>query len=105
MPGDHDIHVVLVYVSRAFGIYSYIRNYKFTVRSTQALTITAGRPLQLQIVAHEKGGPTTSLEERPAIRFVVGTEGSAEGVERRHLGMQHTRYCFSCPRLPRRPFG
>ncbi len=79
-PGGHDIHVVLVYVSRAFGIYSYTRNYKFTVRSTQALSITAGRPLQLQIVAYEKGGPMTPIEERPAIRFfVVGQAGSAEG--------------------------
>ena len=53
-----------------YGVFSYLRGYKFEVRSSHSFTAVEGKTINLQAVAYEKGGVTTPLEERPAIRYV-----------------------------------
>ncbi len=69
-PGDHTVQVLLEYQGNGYGIFSYLKGYKFEVRSSRSFTAIEGKTLQLRIVGYEQGGPTTPLEERPAIRFV-----------------------------------
>jgi hypothetical protein len=50
-------------------VFSYLRGYHFDVKASHSFTITEGKGIQLDAVAWEKGGVTTPLEQRPALRF------------------------------------
>lgn len=69
-PGDHTLQVLINLQGNGYGVFSYLRGYKFEVRSSHSFTAVEGKTLNLQAVAYEKGGVTTPLEERPAIRYV-----------------------------------
>jgi len=81
-PGDHTVQVLLEYQGNGYGIFSYLKGYKFEVRSSRSFTAIEGKTIQLRVVGFEQGGPTTPLEERPAVRYVekvqvgVGAGGS-----------------------------
>jgi hypothetical protein len=68
-PGDHTVQVLLEYQGNGYGIFSYLKGYKFEVRSTRSFTAIEGKTIILTIVGYEQGGPTTPLEERPAIKY------------------------------------
>ncbi|MHC4224843.1 MAG: hypothetical protein ACYSUN_12695 [Planctomycetota bacterium] len=70
MPGDHTLSVVLHYRGHGYGIFSYLKGYSFKVRSSRTFTVGEGKAVKLEIVGYEKGGVTTPLEERPAVRYV-----------------------------------
>ncbi|MEO7097350.1 MAG: hypothetical protein ABI175_29080 [Polyangiales bacterium] len=69
-PGDHTLQVLLEYQGNGYGIFSYLKGYKFEVRSSRSFTAIEGKTLQLRVVGYEQGGPTTPLEERPAVMYV-----------------------------------
>ncbi|XYH94467.1 hypothetical protein ACMHYB_42540 [Sorangium sp. So ce1128] len=69
-PGDHTLQVLVNLQGNGYGVFSYLRGYRFEVRSSHSFTAVEGKTINLQAVAFEKGGVTTPLEERPAIRFV-----------------------------------
>jgi hypothetical protein len=68
-PGDHTLQVLLQLQGNGYGVFSYLRGYRFEVRSSHSFTAVEGKTTQLQAIAYEKGGVTTPLEERPAIRY------------------------------------
>jgi hypothetical protein len=68
-PGDHTIQVALTYQGNGFGVFSYLRGYKFEVKSSHAFTALEGKTLQVTATAFEKGGATTPLEQRPSIEW------------------------------------
>jgi hypothetical protein len=70
MPGDHTVSVVLLYQGHGYGIFSYLKGYSFKTRSSRTFTVSEGKAIKLDIVGYEKGGVTTPLEERPAVRFI-----------------------------------
>lgn len=72
-PGDHTFQVLLNLQGNGYGVFSYLRGYKFEVRSSHSFTAVEGKTINLQAVAYEKGGVTTPLEERPAVRYVEKT--------------------------------
>jgi hypothetical protein len=76
-PGDHTLQVVLKLRGHGYGVFSYLRGYKFNVPSTHSFTVTEGKAIKLEAVVWEKGDVTTPLEERPAIRWqhTVGSIG------------------------------
>lgn len=84
-PGDHTLQIVLRLRGHGYGVFSYLRGYKFQVPSSHTFTITEGKTLKLDVVAWEKGDVTTALEQRPSIRYVenlragVTGEGAAPG--------------------------
>ena len=51
------------------GVFSYLRGYSFEVKSTHSFKVPAGKTLRLNIVAWERGGATTPLDQRPTLRF------------------------------------
>jgi hypothetical protein len=69
-PGDHTLQVLVNLQGNGYGVFSYLRGYRFEVRSSHSFTAVEGKTIQLQAIAYEKGGVTTPLEERPAIRYV-----------------------------------
>jgi hypothetical protein len=76
-PGDHTLQVVLKLRGHGYGVFSYLRGYKFNVPSTHSFTVTEGKSIKLEAVVWEKGDVTTPLEQRPAIRWqhTVGSIG------------------------------
>jgi hypothetical protein len=66
-PGDHTIQVALTLQGNGFGVFSYLRSYKFEVKESHAFTAIEGKQLTITATAFEKGGPTTPLDQRPGI--------------------------------------
>jgi hypothetical protein len=78
-PGDHTLQVVLKLRGHGYGVFSYLRGYKFNVPATHSFTVTEGKAIKLEAVVWEKGDVTTPLEERPAIRWqqTLGSSGAS----------------------------
>ena len=72
-PGDHTMQVLIEYQGNGYGIFSYLKGYKFEVRSSRSFTAIEGKTIQLRVIGYEQGGPTTPIEEKPAVRFVEKT--------------------------------
>jgi len=75
-PGDHTLQVVLKLRGHGYGVFSYLRGYKFNVPATHSFTVTEGKAIKLDAVVWEKGDVTTPLEERPAIRWQQNVSSS-----------------------------
>jgi hypothetical protein len=74
-PGDHTLQIKLEYQGNGYGIFSYLKGYKFEVTSSRSFTALEGKTIRLTVIGYEQGGPTTPLEEKPAVRFVEKTTG------------------------------
>jgi hypothetical protein len=70
-PGNHTLSVMIVYRGNGFGVFEYLKNYKFTVRSSHTFTVSEGKLTDITVVGFEKGGATTPMEKRPALDFKV----------------------------------
>ncbi len=77
-PGDHTMQVMLKLRGHGYGVFSYLRGYKFEVKSAHSFTVTEGKTIELRVVLWEKGGVTTPLEQRPAIRYVEKLRSGAD---------------------------
>jgi hypothetical protein len=69
VPGEHTLSVNLEYRGHGFGVFAYLRGYRFQVRANYAFTVPEGRQIILRVTGFEDGGPSVPLEDRPAIRF------------------------------------
>ena len=72
-PGNHQISVYLEYRGNGFGIFSYLNEYKFKIKSGYTFTAEEGRVTSVRVVGFEKGGITTELTERPTVRYDIET--------------------------------
>jgi hypothetical protein len=68
-PGDHTVQVALNFQGNGYGVFTYLRGYKFEVKSAHSFTAVDGKTLSLVATALEKGGVTTPLEQRPTIEW------------------------------------
>jgi hypothetical protein len=68
-PGDHTIQVALTFQGNGYGVFSYLRGYKFEVKSSHAFTAVEGKTITVTATSFEKGGVTTPLEQRPTIEW------------------------------------
>ncbi|HSN82952.1 MAG TPA: hypothetical protein VLS88_10270 [Polyangiales bacterium] len=73
-PGEHTLTVNLEYRGHGYGVFAYLKGYRFNVRSMYTFTVPEGRVSTVHVVGYEKGGPATPLEERPAIRYIERVE-------------------------------
>jgi hypothetical protein len=71
VPGNHNLSVNLVYRGSGFGVFSYLKGYKFRIKSSYAFTAEEGKVTTVKVVGYEKGGITTDLQDRPAVRYDV----------------------------------
>jgi len=72
-PGNHQISVYLEYRGNGFGIFSYLNDYKFKIKSSYTFTAEEGRITSVRVVGFEKGGITTELTDRPTVRYDIET--------------------------------
>jgi hypothetical protein len=79
VPGNHTISVQMVFRGHGYGIFSYLRGYKFTVRSSHTFTAGEGRQNVITVKAYEKGNITTELKDRPAVKFEVNLYSAGKG--------------------------
>lgn len=66
-PGDHTLSVELVFQGSGYGVFSYLKGYRYNVKSTHAFSVGQGKPVTLDVTAYERGDATTPLDQRPAI--------------------------------------
>ena len=85
-PGDHTVQVILNFQGNGYGVFTYLRGYKFEVKSAHSFTAVEGKTLALVATALEKGGVTTPLAQRPTIEWgekiaslAPGGAGSSSG--------------------------
>ena len=78
-PGSHTLTVVLLYQGNGFGVFSYLKGYKFNAKSSQSFVAAESKTTSITVVGYEKGNLTTQLADKPAIDFRVNVTGSAEG--------------------------
>ncbi|MEE2900691.1 MAG: dihydrolipoamide acetyltransferase [Myxococcota bacterium] len=71
VPGNHNLSVNMVYRGSGYGVFSYVKGYSFKIRSSYAFTAEEGKVTSVRIVGYEKGGITTDLKDRPAVRYDV----------------------------------
>jgi hypothetical protein len=68
-PGDHTVQVKLKFQGNGYGVFTYLRGYKFDVQSAHQWTAVEGKTIGLVATALEKGGVTTPLEQRPTVEW------------------------------------
>jgi hypothetical protein len=71
VPGNHQIGVKLTYRGHGYGVFSYLEGYKFKVQSSYTFNAEAGKVTAVKVVGFERGGITTELKDRPAVRYDV----------------------------------
>jgi hypothetical protein len=72
-PGTHTLTVQLIYSGYGYGVFSYLKNYKWNVRSSNSFVAADGKATVVLVVGYEKGGMTTNLDEKPAVDFRIST--------------------------------
>lgn len=78
-PGSHTISVLAQYRGHGYGVFKYLKKYKFTVRSSHTFTASEGKGTSIKVVAFERGGVTTPLDKRPAFDFKVNVIEAGKG--------------------------
>ena len=73
VPGQHQIAVKLVYRGHGYGVFSYLEGYRFKVQSSYTFNAEPGKATTVRVVGFEKGGLTTDLQDRPAVRYDIET--------------------------------
>ncbi|MFH1808425.1 MAG: dihydrolipoamide acetyltransferase [Pseudomonadota bacterium] len=71
VPGNHQITVNLVYKGHGYGVFAYLDGYTFRIKSSYTFKAEEGKETEVKIVAFEKGGFTTELKDRPAVRYDI----------------------------------
>jgi hypothetical protein len=77
VPGEHTLTVNLEYRGHGYGMFNYLKGYRFKVRSTYSFTAPEGKGVTVKFIGYEQGGPATPIEERPAVRFTERVEDAA----------------------------
>lgn len=70
LPGEHTLSVLLVYRGAGYGIFSYLKGYRFKVRSSHKFKVKEGKGVKVKVVGYEKGDEETKMENRPAVKYV-----------------------------------
>ena len=73
VPGNHNIAVYMEYRGNGYGVFSYLQGYTFKIKSSYTFDAEEGKLTTIKIVGYEKGGITTELKDRPAVRYDMKT--------------------------------
>lgn len=72
-PGNHQLSLYIEYAGNGYGVFSYLKDYTFRVKSSQMLIAEEGKLTFVRVVGFEKGNITTELKDRPAVRYEIDT--------------------------------
>ena len=67
--GDHTIGVKLTFQGNGYGVFTYLKSYRWDVPGNHSFTAVEGKTMHIIVTALEKGGVTTPLNERPALQW------------------------------------
>ena len=81
-PGNHTLAIVATYRGHGYGVFEYLSKYTFTARGNQAFIAGEGKLSKIDCRGHEKGGPTTPLEKRPAVDCKVTQVSPEKGSDK-----------------------
>jgi hypothetical protein len=88
-PGNHTMSVRMVFIGNGYGVFSYLKGYRFNVNSSRTFTATEGKQLQLKVVGHEKGNIlTTDMKDRLAVDFRENVIGDKEAAQQKQAQAQ-----------------
>ena len=65
----HVLRAKVVYRGHGYGVFAYMSGYTFPVDADYTVFPKAPAT-EVRMIGYEKGGATTPVEERPALRFV-----------------------------------
>jgi hypothetical protein len=63
--------VQFVYQGYGFGVFSYLKGYKFKASSSHTFVAPDNKATMVLVVGYEKGGMATNMEDKPAVEFRV----------------------------------
>ncbi len=69
MDGVHILTVEFVFRGHGFGVFSYLKGYKYRIRSSYRFKITPGTGTTIRVVPFERGSAFTPLKQRLSIRY------------------------------------
>jgi hypothetical protein len=69
VPGNHQLAVQMVFRGHGFGLFSYLQDYKFKTQSAYTIDAEPGKVITVKVISYEKGGFTSELKDRPAIKY------------------------------------
>lgn len=69
MDGVHILTVEYVFRGHGFGVFSYLRGYKYRIRSSFRFKIVPGTGTTIRVVPFERGSAFTPLKQRLSIRY------------------------------------
>jgi hypothetical protein len=78
-PGDHNITVSAVLQGNGFGVFSYVENYNFSMRSSYAFEAEDEHHASVRVVMDERKGIGRSFIERPQVVYEVQSTRLSEG--------------------------
>jgi len=76
--GSHTLSVVMLYQGNGYGVFSYLKGYKMTVKSSHTFVAGEAKATAITVVGYEKGNMTTNLQDRPAVDFRVNVMAANE---------------------------
>ncbi len=85
-PGDHTLQFLIEYQGNGYGIFSYLKGYKFEIRSSRSFTALEGKTVSIRVIGWEQGGPTTPIEEKPAVRYTEKVTAGVGGMGAKPAG-------------------
>ncbi|MCB1152112.1 MAG: hypothetical protein H6684_00335 [Deltaproteobacteria bacterium] len=69
LPGEHLLVVDTVYRGKGYGVFSYLSQYLFKVKSRYSFTVVEGDVVVLNVTSYDEGAFLTSLRDRLKVRF------------------------------------
>ena len=69
LPGDHLIVVDMVFRGKGYGIFSYLNQYLFKVKSRYSFNVVEGDVLTLKVTSFDEGSFLTPLKNRLRVKF------------------------------------
>lgn len=69
LPGEHLLVVDMVFRGKGYGIFSYLNQYLFKVKSRYSFNVVEGDVVTLKVESFDKGSFLTPLKERLRVKF------------------------------------
>jgi hypothetical protein len=75
--GRHTIAVTMIYRGQGYGVYSYLKGYRFKIKSSYTFDATPAAKTCLKIVGYERESDSLELKDRPHVRYDPAPECKA----------------------------
>ena len=72
LPGEHLLVVDMVFRGKGYGIFSYLNQYLFKVKSRYSFRAKDGEVLKINVTSYDEGSFLTRLKDRLKVKFVKG---------------------------------